>query len=80
MSLRYKDDILPNDDSFIPPTGSFTNKELETWYNWSECWPNSVQSCKWITEQFSKRLREAPNYKPDRFTQNEIDRIRKKIC
>jgi hypothetical protein len=77
--MRYKDDILPNDDSFVPTTGSFTNKELEGWYCWSKCWPNSIQSSNWVKEQFTKLLRENPDYKPERFSQYEIDKIREKI-
>jgi hypothetical protein len=79
MSLRYKDDILPDDPSWTAPTGSYTNRQLENWYNYSRCWPNSIQSCKWITENFSKLLKDNPNYRPKRFSQEEIDRIRKRI-
>jgi len=75
----YKDNILPNDESWTPGTGSYTNKDLERWYGSSRCWPNSIQSHKWIVEQFSKLLKENPNYKPEYFDQDAIDRIRKKI-
>lgn len=79
MSLMYKDNIMPSDESWLPPTKNYTNKQLECWYGCSRCWPNSIQSCNWLTEEFSKLLRANPNYKSEWFSQEEINRIRKKI-
>jgi hypothetical protein len=75
----YKDNILPSDQTWTPFTGSITNREIERFYGSSRCWPNCVESHRWIVEQMAKLLKENPNYKPEWFSEEEIDRIKKKL-
>jgi hypothetical protein len=65
MSLRYIDDILPSDESFVPPK-TFTNKELEKWFNWRGSWGSSIQWKAWVEEHFFKILKDE-SYEPQYF-------------
>ena len=80
MSGLYKNNILPSNPTWTPGTGSYTNKDIERWYGHSRCWPNCIESCNWVVIQMTNLLKENPDYKPERFSQQEIDRIRKKLC
>ena len=84
MSLRYKNDILPDDPGWVPPdSGSYslqdlaTVKDLEKEYGRSKCWPNSIQSSNWVFETFKKFLMENRDYKSQWFGEEEMDRIKK---
>lgn len=83
MSGLYKDNILPSNPNWNPDwygTGSYSNKDVERWYCHSRCWPNCIESHDWIVGLMKNLLRENFDYKPEYFSQDEIDGIRKKIC